>query len=214
MDGRLNDYEAVTALVSLGITPSRRLLNLMHHRLTLMDKHLGIDFKTFVSVVRSILKEQPVRIRDINQLGHFLEEHGGAHTSSPRSPSSSTSFSKSTAWKLKPRDEKEHIKVSKKELWRVLCELPTAGHSELTAREAHIVFSSLGITAPTAASPGTKPMLRKRMHGSTDGVNDGVTSAKGAHEGRSLARDSPRSQAEVDIWEIVDELSGGYVKFE
>ena len=215
MDGRLNDYEAVTALVSLGITPSRRVLNMMHHRLTLMDKHLGIDFKTFVSVVRSILKEQPVRIRDINQLGHFLQEQGGkagtAEPSPPRSKPRSRGkkkgkVGKETSPSSRPRDEKEHIKVSKKELWRVLCQLPTAGHSELTAREAHIVFSSLGFNAPSAASPGTRPMLRKTLRGEGRGQSGAA--------GESPSPRQQMSQAEVDIWAVVDELSGGYVKFE
>ena len=212
MDGRLNDCEAVTALVSLGITPSRRVLNLMHHRLTLMDKHLGIDFKTFVSVVRSIVKEQPIRIRDINQLGHFLEEHGTMGIGDPTKESHKRNAGKKKLGKP-PRylkDQKEHVKVSKKELWRVLCECPTAGHSELTEREAHIVFSSLGFKAPSVASPGTRPMLRKVINGHTQDM-DGALDAKATQARRALGRSQGE---EVDIWAVVDELSGGYVKFE
>jgi len=117
MDGKLEQDQLLTAFSAVGIRPTRRIKYELSKRLPKknLGKPTGIGFDMFARIIRSMLIAQPTAVTEMDALTELFET------------------------KAKPGVIKGH------ELRHLLTGVQTSSHTELSSREADVLFDQLGI---------------------------------------------------------------------
>jgi Ca2+-binding EF-hand superfamily protein len=118
MDGKLEQDQLLTAFAAVGIRPTRRIKYELAKRLPKKNnsgKAAGIGFDMFARIIRSTLIAQPTAVTEIDALTELFET------------------------KDKPGVIKGH------ELRHLLTGVQTSSRTELSSREADVLFDQLGI---------------------------------------------------------------------
>lgn len=73
-DGLLDVKQLSTAIISMGIPPSPKLINDVLNNVPEKQRGLGVDFDTFRTVITDRMRRNPVKMSDIDELFRSFED--------------------------------------------------------------------------------------------------------------------------------------------